>query len=272
LIDVSFLAAELDQLKVYESLPQAKFRELMSIADLDTVALSSSHIIYEFDAGVENFYLAGAGHRLINPMQQYSSVFAVPRYRTLEEAIATYDSTTVRFSACGFLLQLWADSRRYVLVNKPEELMRKSMEQYLRSVLPDADVRPEGIVDESHPVDLRIVWRNATSVALIEIKWVGASENPAKTAVLRYADARARDGAKQLAEYLDANAPRGTAQQTKGYLVVVDARRGRLQYVAGASTSADPLKFASIPLNYSPDYASLRQDFAAPYRMFARPL
>jgi hypothetical protein len=135
--------------------------------------------------------------------------------------------------------------------------------------LPDADVRPEQPVDESHPVDIRIVWRMSNSVALIEIKWLGASINKTKTKLLRYSESRAQEGANQLAQYLDDNLPKGAEQQTIGYLVVYDARRGNLRFRNGTTSSSKPAEFRNVKLVFDPDHAKTRADFAEPCRMYA---
>lgn len=149
--------------------------------------------------------------------------------------------------------------------------MRQSLHQFLRDAFPDAEVRPEQVVDESHPVDIKVTWADTTHRAIIEIKWVGDSVDEQGHPTTTYRDARARAGAKQLSDYLDGDAETAARLRTRGYLVVFDARRRGL--TAGQSTisAADGLHYRDKEFVYDPEYHTTRSDFALPVRMFAEP-
>jgi hypothetical protein len=151
--------------------------------------------------------------------------------------------------------------------------MRRSLFKYLYDVLSgDAEIRPEQIVDESHPVDIKVTWTFANRLALIEIKWIGDSRQPDGSSATSYRDARARSGAKQLAEYLDANRQLTPTHHTKGYLVVFDARRAGLGEGVDIVSREQGLQFERQEVEYDPEYHKERRDFAKPLRFFVEPI
>lgn len=150
-----------------------------------------------------------------------SSIFAYPVYKELDEALETYDKTHAANSMCGVLKQVWKDDSKKEFCEKPEHFMRDSLWQYLRAVLRNHTVKREQIVDDSHPVDIKVTWPIISNVALIEIKWLGDS------GATKYRDARANEGAKQLIDYLCASYEEEPDKNFIGYLTVFDGRRGR---------------------------------------------
>lgn len=98
--------------------------------------------------------------------------------------------------------------------------MQQSLYQYLHTTLRSHHtVSREKNVDDSHPVDIEVIWPTGTTIALIEIKWLGVSGST------KYTDSRANKGANQLIEYLDASQRKEPKQCFQGYLVVYDGRR-----------------------------------------------
>lgn len=150
-----------------------------------------------------------------------SSIFAYPVYKELDQALNTYDKTLATNSVCGILKQAWSDDTKKEFCEKPEHFMRDSLWQYLRAVLRNHTVKREQIVDDSHPVDVKITWPIMSNVALIEVKWLGDS------GTTKYRDARANEGAKQLIDYLSASSTEEPDKNFIGYLTVFDGRRGR---------------------------------------------
>ena len=132
-------------------------------------------------------------------------------------------------------------------------------------------IDPEQNVDTSKPVDIKVTWFNSNRLALIEIKWLGKARTDKKITV-EYTESRARKGAKQLADYLDKNKPYSSIQVTRGYLVVIDARRAKTDLSTAAVTADDGLKYASLEVSYSPAFHDTRTDFEVPFRMFAEPV
>lgn len=150
-----------------------------------------------------------------------SSIFAYPIYKELDEALIIYHKTLAENSVCGILNQVWKDETRKEFCEKPEHFMRDSLWQYLRAVLRNHTVKREQVVDDSHPVDIKITWPIISNVALIEVKWLGDS------GATKYRDARANEGAKQLIDYLVSSYTEEPDKNFLGYLAVFDGRRGK---------------------------------------------
>lgn len=234
--------------------------------------LSSEAIIYIYHKGVERFIIDRVSYRIINPASTHASVFARPTFSSLNEALEDYRVRVVRDTSCFILADAWSDSKRLFLRTKPEATMRRSLHQHLRTVFRDAEVRPEQVVDESHPVDLKVTWSDTNQRALIEIKWLGQSRGDSGQFATSYTAARAREGAKQLADYLDADRSAGPGLRTKGYLVVFDARRRGLTQETTSLCAADGLHYRDAAIEYDPPYHETRDDFEPPIRLFAEPV
>lgn len=204
---------------------------------LDTVFDAQSYISYIYKAPL-NEEICIAGETI--PLTEYydsvtSSIFAYPAYRELDEAISIYDKTLARNSTCGILKQSWKDESRMEFCEKPEHYMRDSLWQYLNAVLRNHTVKREQVVDDSHPVDIKVIWPIISNVALIEVKWLGNS------GATQYRDSRAKAGAKQLIEYLDASYEEEPDKNFVGYLAVFDGRRGKsLNQFADVEIKYDP--------------------------------
>jgi hypothetical protein len=135
-----------------------------------------------------------------------------------------------------------------------------------------ADVRPEQNVDETQPIDIKVTFDSPRHVALIEIKWLGKSRNEDGSMATQYTEYRAREGATQLAGYLDANHPYDPENKTRGYLVVIDARRRGLNENSTTVSAADGMFYENSEVAYDPAYHTTRNDFAPPLRMFVEPV
>jgi hypothetical protein len=240
-------------------------------AGIDRAALSKHAIVYVYDSDKEYFLVDGQPYRVANPSGQ-ASAYAKPTYSSLTAALQRYAKRKVANTSCYILEGCWADDKRLFTKPGPESTMRRSLEQYLRDVFPDAEVRPEQVVDESHPVDIKVTWGDTLKRALIEIKWLGKSRTSDNKITVNYTESRARDGAKQLADYMDADAKAAPGVRSVGYLVVIDARRRKLADSTTSLPAADAYYYRDRDIRYDPDYAAQRKDFHAPIRMFAEPL
>jgi hypothetical protein len=239
---------------------------------VDTDRLSKHAIVYEFDNLTEFFCIDGERYRVTNPAAQ-PSVYAAPTYSSLADALQRFSKTIVLNNSCFILEECWADEKRIFLKPGPEKTMRRSLHQYLRNIFPDAEVRPEQVVDESHPVDIKVTWNDTNKRALIEIKWLGKSLDTARGEFTsQYTDNRARSGAKQLADYMDGDRAAAPGVRSRGYLVVIDARRRRANVATKAVTTAQGLYYRDREIAYDPEYHKIRHDFEVPIRMFAEPI
>jgi hypothetical protein len=150
--------------------------------------------------------------------------------------------------------------------------MRNSLTQFLKHTLRgNVEVRPEQIVNATRPVDIKVTWFMSNRLALIEIKWIGASKGKKGKLTKRF-DGRAREGASQLADYLDANGVQAPAHESRGYLVVLDGRRGTLKSSTTHINTANGFKYEGKEISYSPEFHNKRSDFEVPFRMFIEPI
>lgn len=240
-------------------------------AGVDRELLSKQAIVYVFDLDKEYFLVDGMPYSVANPTDQ-ASPYATPTYSSLTNALQRFAKRKVAHTSCYILEGCWADDKRLFLKPGPESTMRRSLEQYLRDVFPDAEVRPEQNVDESHPVDIKITWGDTLKRALIEIKWLGKSRTSESKITVDHTAQRARDGAKQLADYMDADLKAAPGVRSVGYLVVFDARRRKLSETTTSLAPVEAFYYRDREIDYSPDYAATRTDFHPPIRMFAEPL
>lgn len=235
-------------------------------------ALAGTAVVYEYANRVEHFF-ARTERRMAPKIDTgYASNFAMPTFCSLSEALDGYRTVMARMSTCEILKTAWHEDSRLFWGPKPEATMRRSLCQFLATTLRNVEVRPEQIVDETHPVDIKVTWMLLNRLALIEIKWLGDSKDPSTGKVTTtYRDARANSGAKQLAEYLDANRERAPERQTRGYLVVFDARRRGLSDSTSKVDRGDGLHYVDKEIDYNPKYHELRTDFSEPVRFFVEP-
>ena len=261
--DCAVYALPNGRLEVYGALP-------------DPIQLSSEAIVYTYHDRTERIFVGGETFMIRNPSPAaMASIFARPTFSSLDAALTRYATEVVNKTVC-FILDheadgIWAEDHRLFLRAKPEEIMRRSLHQYLRDAFPDAEVRPEQVVDESHPVDIKLTWADTTHRAIIEIKWIGDSVDENGKITTQYRDARANAGAKQLSDYLDSDAETAARLRTRGYLVVFDARRRSLAENQATIDAANGLYYRDREITYDPDYHAQRNDFAIPIRMFAEP-
>jgi len=149
--------------------------------------------------------------------------------------------------------------------------MRKSLTNFLDISLRGVEVRPEQVVDETHPIDIKVTWMFQAKHALIEIKWLGTPKYDDSHLGASYTDYRARQGAKQLADYLDSNQEYAPLHTQRGYLVVIDGRRQGLNPDISAVNRKMGFHYEHQELDFDPKYHEIRNDFAYPIRMFAEP-
>ena len=247
---------------------------LWPVADLDVDALSRHGVVYVYHASSERFRVSGTDCPVPNPDYAHASVFAIPTFRSLDDALERYKWEAVRTSRCLIFSEAWyggEHSDRLFFESGPEHIMRRSLENYLAFSLRGAEVRPEQNVDESHPVDIKVIWSFSNRMALIEIKWLGKARNNSNI-TKEYTQSRALEGARQLTEYLDANVRRAPTLEAKGYLVVVDARRRGLNEASTTIGCAQGMYYERMEIDFSPRYHETRSDFKEPIRMFVEPV
>jgi len=241
--------------------------------EIRTEVPQSGTLIYRFVDNVETFLVDGDARKI--PNFGLPSVLVAPTFVGLEASLSHYATNLARLSQCLVLNDAWRDERRLLLLNKQETTMRRSLALYLRSSLRDhkyIEVREEQNVDESHPVDIKVTWTFSNRLALIEIKWLGKSaEANGDHITTEYTEARAHEGAQQLADYLDENRPHTIVYNTMGYLVIYDARRRGTTITSVTISGADGMHYANREITFAAEILG-RADFANPRRMFIEPI
>jgi hypothetical protein len=252
-----------------DGLPYEGFLPSGGIAEL-----AQSGVVYRWRHNEEEFWAGTQRRSVVRLDPSARSQFSLPTFATLRDALNSYAVENVRESSCPVLEVAWHDGNRLFFKAAPEIHMRRSLALFLRNRLGvDHDVWQEQIVDESHPVDIRVTPRfDNNRLMLIEIKWLGDSANELGHITVKHRDARAKEGAEQLSGYLDSQRKTAPTSIAHGYYVIVDGRRKALR--AGDSTISREhgLYYENVPVIFEPAYHETRHDFDPPYRMFATPV
>jgi hypothetical protein len=231
-------------------------------------------IIYSFLKETETEIIFGkVNDKKLPSIPDSDSYFAIQTYKDLDLALEDYNTKVARHSECGYLKDIWADTNKIFFKPKPEHILRDSLTFFLKIRLRNTEVRPEQVVDKSHPVDIKVTWTLASHLALIEIKWLGkALHTSGKKRIKKtYTERRALEGAKQLADYLDANLIQSPVKTTRGYLAIFDARRWGCTEKTTVISKTYGLKYLNNAIVFTPNYNSIRTDFAKPFRFFMEP-
>lgn len=230
-------------------------------------------VVY-FYSDADYFVIGGEPEAVLN-ITSFPSIFGTPTFFELDEALQHYKLHLALYSQCSILATCWYDERRWLLINRPEDTLQRSLHRFLRDTVRShqhVESRREQPVEGKRPPDIKITWSQSNRIAYLEVKWMGASVSDGATHIsTAYGDTDAREGAKQLADYLDANKTEAATHQTLGYLVVFDARRRNLSFATTALSAADALHFQMRDVPYDPAYHELRHDFAEPLRFFMMP-
>jgi hypothetical protein len=239
----------------------------------DLVRLSEESVVYEWRGGIELFIAKGIRKEVVRIDPTASSIFAKATFGELRLALEEYRAKMVRYSSCPLFSLAWHDKSRLFFASAPEHRIRDSLTLFLKSYLrAHIEVRPEQNVDESHPVDIKVTWNGCNRLALIEIKWLGKARSDKGTITNDYGPARAKEGAKQLADYLAMNLQQAPLYLTRGYLVVVDARRYGMNDATVSLGRAHAVYYRDKEIAYDPQFELIRSDFERPIRMFAEPV
>jgi hypothetical protein len=263
------LPAYVEEAATIQVLPDGDLLLIPSASD--PLEFAKEAVVYHFD-GADNFVYGGALQRVINT-GPLPSIFGTPTFFRLAKALHAYRLHHALHSQCPILRAgLWSDNRRWFLANSPEDVAQDSLHNYLRTTLRGIrEVRREQKVDK-RPVDLKISWALVPRIAYIEIKWMGQSTDPENIRISTTFNASAaKKGAKQLADYLEANKQEAPTYDTMGYLVVFDARRRSLKFDSATLSAADAHYFRAREVAYDPEFHKSRPDFAPPLRFFLEP-
>ena len=171
---------------------------------VDLGKLAEQAVAYSYRNKTEYFHAGANVAEVEKVVIGCASIFAVPTFGELKDALEHYGTDMIRYFLPD-LCRRWYETNRIFFKKKPEKVMRNSLTQYLKSQLRgNVEVRPEQIVDSTHPVDIKVTWYLSNRIALIEIKWLGKSRTSVKI-TKEYTQVRAREGAKQLVDYWEMN-------------------------------------------------------------------
>lgn len=240
---------------------------------LDLKDLSEEAIVYEYHDRTERLFSNKEIMYLPKLINERASMFSTPTFSDLRNALDEYGVKMVRYSSCQIFNDVWYEKNRIFLKNHPEFIFRNSLVQFLKSRLRDrVEVRPEQIMDESHPVDIKISWMTTNRLAIIEIKWLGKSKKDDGTLATQYTESRAKEGAIQLSEYLEMNKVQAPEHLTRGFLVVIDVRRRTPKEDIVEIKQQEGLYYQNKEIEFEPKYHEIRSDFDNPKRMFVEPV
>jgi hypothetical protein len=240
--------------------------------DVLPVDLPSSAIVYRYEPGKgEKVWVEGSERNA--SLHGFPRLFGNPAFLDLADALDHYRIHIARPSECAYLLKAWREEGRVMWRAKPEETMRLSVYQFLKSSLRNGrpDVHQEAPVDARNPVDITVRWADSNRIAVIEIKWIGKSGTlDPLTLKTEYREKRAQDGLRQLVDYLDLTKARTPLYESRGYLVVFDGRRRDVKVDDEQCHRENGLAFVDAHISYDQDLLD-RHDMEKPFRLFCEP-
>ena len=240
----------------------------------DVVALSGKTFVYSWKANerkTDQFLIKGELYAFSDEeTPSEGSFFAVRTYNDLDEALINYRDNIALYCKEKCLSESMTDTRLFFLP-APEAKLQEALGEYLSYRLRNSTVKREHNVDESHPVDIKVIWQGTNHIAIIEIKWIGKSLNDSGEIGVVYSDDRARKGATQLVNYIDKNGDSYPHHVTVGYLVVFDLRRRKNKDPRAVKIHrASANYYKEREINYTVQYEKTRTDFKKPYRFFIK--
>ena len=261
------------QLKASDDLSNTLWTNISDDCIKELLSTKKEFIAYVFEERKE-YFMVNNTKITINNQFDCPSIFAL-QYYYMYEALLDYKNENVRTVSCEHFKKCWNDKKWIYLKNKPEEQMQISLHEFLKNRIRGVDVRREFNLNASKPVDLRVFWREANRAALIELKWLGQSLNNDGEIGTEYTNSRANDGMKQIKEYIDLNNGDGPTVISKGYLVVIDARRKNIsKNKIDVISKTNGFHYASEELNIDKDnqYWLSFPNIEKPIRMFVEPV
>lgn len=272
LSDLAVLSQDVEGAFALQILDNGRYL-LWNTTGADVLLLSEFAVVYVYEGSNERFFANRVCGEVKKIVPTAPSMFSQPTFSELKDALEEYRTRMIRHSSCIIFRKAWYDQNRLFFVNAPEHVMRDSLTLFLKSHLrATIEVRPEQNMDESHPVDIKVTWIGYNRIAVIEIKWLGKSKNEAGKIVNEYGPARAKEGARQLAEYLNMNLQQAPLHVTKGYLVILDGRRYGTNESTVSLDREHGLRYRDQEVDFNPKFDKIRSDFEVPIRMFAEPL
>lgn len=216
-------------------------------------------LIYFYNLHKEYFY--ANGEKIDITISQKGSRFAV-QFEDLLAHLKDYERRQIFYSSCPQFKQSWQDTNRLFFngggrgTNIPEKFMQESVYDFLtialgRGIVIDTvrEYNISGDFDSKpKPVDIKITWREANRVAIIEIKFLGAVKPSSGGKMYIHDDKRANEGIFQLKGYHDKILEDAPTTILKSHLLVIDGRRKNLKSTQSTIDYADGMYFKSVDI------------------------
>lgn len=239
-------------------------------------------LTYFFNSNKEYFYAYNA--KIDITTYPVGSRFAT-HYIELKEALGTYSVERIFHSSCPHFFGVWYDANRIFLrgegsgKNIPEEFIQKSLHEFLTIFLSLRGVSIEVLREfnvggeKPKPVDIRIQWKEANRIALIEVKWLGTVKGSDGKIAYNHDNSKANAGIIQLKGYYDSALRDMPATIIKPFLVVIDGRRKNLTETTTTISYADGMFYKDVDLVIDDDkkFHESIIGFEPPIRMFSAP-
>lgn len=239
----------------------------------DLLSMEDQFIAYVYSNKKEKF-IVNKQEVLIKNGYSCPSIFSL-HYHELNEALQDYKNERIRNVSCEHFKNAWDNNKWIYFKNKPEEIMQLSLSEFLKSRIRGINTTREYPLGASKPVDIRVYWREANRAALIEVKWLGQSLKEDKTLGTSYSNSRAKDGVKQIKEYIDLEKRDTPVIITKGFLIVIDGRRRNINSSIVNSISHEDGFYYScqeLTIEESLHYWKTHPNIEKPIRMFVEPI
>ena len=125
----------------------------------EPATLAMASVVYTYEDRIEKFYARNEVAVVDKVIRECASNFSISTFDDLREALDSYRTSMIRQSSCLIFRGVWFDPDRIFFHSKPEKRIRQSLTQFLKIRLRgNIEVRPEQVVDETHPVDIKVTW------------------------------------------------------------------------------------------------------------------
>jgi hypothetical protein len=251
---------------------------------IDDPEMLSNSLIYHYYHNKEFFF--ANGEKIDITITNRGSRFAT-QFEDLLGILKDYENNQIMHSSCSYFTQCWKDANRLFFVgggrgnNIPEKYMQESLAVYLSTVLSRGikleTIREYNIVadySKPKPVDVKITWREANRVAIIEIKFLGMVKPNSGGTSYTHDDRRANDGLSQVKEYHDKILSDVPTTMIKSHLLVIDGRRNNLTASQTVISYVDGMHYKDIDIRVDDDkrYFDSVPGFERPIKVFAAPI
>ena len=250
----------------------------------DELIKTKETLTYFFKNNREYFFANES--RIDLTIYEKGSRFAT-QYNDLVDALKMYSLSRIYHSSCKHFSDSWADKNRIFFrgggsgSNVPEIFIQLSLHEFLsihlvRGISMDSsrEYNVIGDLSKPKPVDIKIHWREANRIALIEVKFVGTVKKDADGEIYEYKDTKVNSGITQLKGYYDKAKSDAPTTIIKSYLVVIDGRRNNVTKTTASITVQDGMYYENIEIAIDNDkklHESI-SGFEKPIKMFATPI